>query len=135
MISIVSEALSKIIRDYDVTVLQIESSSSDPDVAIPIEKLVIINTGLNTHYSMEFRLAHELSHIIYGDSESQKVYAFSPLSKKEEENVANYQAIRMLARIAYQDTPMEYRNYIDFMDIFGLPLHFENVVKRAVSSI
>lgn len=136
MINDLMDYLLNLCRKEDIDVkFTNELDEYTPDICYPKHRKIIINNNCLTTVDPTFRLAHEINHILHGDTESQKIYAFSPLSKKDEENTANYHAIKLLARIAYQDTPMEYRNYLDFMDFFGLPLHFENMVKRAVSSV
>ncbi|MCM0582153.1 hypothetical protein H9L19_06650 [Weissella diestrammenae] len=108
---------------------------STPDICYPKHRKIIINKNYNTIISIAFRLAHEMSHILYGDSDAQGVYAFSPLSKKFEERLAHENGIELIARYVYSDTPVENRNYLNFMYEFGLPSSFENTVSDIVKKI
>ena len=55
--------------------------------------------------------------------------------KNREERDAHFNAVKLIAKYIYQEVPLEYRNYINFMDESGLPSHFEYMVKEAIESI
>ena len=105
---------------------------SSPDVAFPFIRRIMMNPNYQTSYSFVFRLAHEISHILFGDDDLLPYYRFSPFFLKAEENSANTNAIRLIARIVYHDVPDEQRNWIEFMDHLGLQSHFEFAVKQAL---
>ena len=109
--------------------------SSTPDVSIPSQRKIIINENYNTTIQPAFRLAHEISHIMLGNYEENCVYTFSIGTRRRSEREANENAVRMLAKYVYKDTPLEYRNYINFMNEFGLPSSFEGMVKYIIESI
>ncbi|MHC6132241.1 hypothetical protein L8N14_017300, partial [Serratia marcescens] len=72
---------------------------------------VIVNADsifMNYNYSKvsyPFRLAHELSHLLYGDISSQVVYHFSECGKRGEELLAHKNAIKMLMGIKKPTSP------------------------------
>jgi Domain of unknown function (DUF955). len=113
-------------------VLSDELSSSTADFAITKLRTVVMNVNLDSGIELVFRLAHELSHLLFGDSDNVKLYQFSPYFQKSEERTAHNQAMHMIAKFVFQDTPIEYRNYLNFMDILGLPSWFEEMAKDAV---
>lgn len=98
------------------------------DFVMPKLKTIILNMHYQTSVSLAFRLAHEISHLLYGDYSSQNLYHFSPLCVTFEERAAHVGAIHLIAKYVYKEVPKEYRNYKDFIDILGLPSSFENMV-------
>ena len=112
-----------------------QRSTSIPDIAVAGDDVIYINLNFFTGFSIVFRLAHELAHLLYGDVESQQVYAFSPLSEKYEERLAHLNASKILANMMYYEVPMDKRNYINFMNQFTLPSSFEGIVREAIESV
>ena len=87
----------------------------------------------NEHRSnYEFGLAHELAHAIYGDPDGESYYSFSLLLRNEEEKAANANAIKIIARFVYRDTPIERRNWKMFIDAFNLPDRMHDLVKEII---
>lgn len=80
----------------------------------------------------EFGLAHELAHALYGDPNGEQYYPFSLLFKNEEETAANKNAVRLISDFVYRDTPIEFRNWEHFVNVFNLPSYFECVVKEVI---
>ncbi|MCB5827545.1 MULTISPECIES: ImmA/IrrE family metallo-endopeptidase [Weissella] len=127
----IKEELLALARRHDIDVVNIDTrNDASPDVAFPFIRQIMMNPNFATGYHYVFRLAHEISHIIYGDAHALPYYRFSPLFLKTEEITANTQAIRVIARIVYRDVPVEQRNWVEFMDYLGLQTHFEPIVKR-----
>lgn len=116
-----------------ISVQYIEGKKSDPDVAFVLNNVINMNPNYDSKFSVDFRLAHEISHILW--SKPTFLYAFSPYMKNREERDAHFNAVKLIAKYIYQEVPLEYRNYINFMDEFGLPSHFEYMVKEAIESI
>lgn len=104
----------------------------DTDICIPSLNTVVINESYVTSVDVAFRLAHEMSHIIFGNDDQNAVYAFSIGSNKYSEVAADRNAIKMIAKFIYQDTPLEYRNWANFMTAFGLPFCLEDMVKEII---
>lgn len=132
MIQNIISTLNDIARESDITIIQVHASASDPDVAIVEDKVIFMNKAFHTSFSYAFRLAHELAHLLNVDTSGQGAYAFSPYSRKVEERRAHEYAALILAGLFFADTPIEYRNYFDFMDILGLPASFEDIARDAV---
>lgn len=109
-------------------------SPSTPDLSIPSERKIIINENSFIGVHVTFRFAHELAHILFGNDNQDYVYQFSIGTKKESERKAHKRALRIISRFVYNETPMEYRNYVDFMNAFNLPSSFENWVKDAIKA-
>lgn len=112
-----------------------ELPSNDPDLCVPSQRKIIINENFSTSIDPTIRLAHEISHILFNDYETNRVYAFSIGSKKASEQKAHYEGLRLVAGFLYQDTPIEYRNWAYFMNWFGLPASFEPTVRSAIESV
>lgn len=112
-------------------------NEDDPDVVVIRDKkppVIVINTNFKTPYPIVARKAHELSHVIYGSDEPM-LYHFSMGFKNEAEIIANKGMITLLAKLMYNETPLEYRNYAYFMECFKLPSWFESVVKDIIKEI
>lgn len=127
--------LLKIANENRIIIKYEQRSSATTDIAVAGDNVVYINLNFFTNFSIVFRLAHELAHLLYGDVESQQIYAFSPLSEKYEEQLAHLNASKMLASLMYYEVPMSNRNYINFMNQFTLPSSFEKIVKEAIESV
>ena len=112
-----------------------ELDSSIPDISVPSQRKIIINANYDTNVEVAFRLAHEISHVMLGNYEENCVQQFSIGTRKRSEQEANENAIRVLGKFVYADTPVEYRNYINFMNEFGLPSSFESMVRDIIEEI
>lgn len=112
-----------------------ELDSSTPDISVPSQRKIIINANYDTHIEVAFRLAHEISHVMLGNYEENCVYQFSIGTRRTSEREANENAVKILGKFVYADTPVEYRNYINFMNEFGLPSSFENMVRNIIKEI
>lgn len=107
----------------------------ESDKCIPAINTIIINENYATKVDVAFRLAHELSHLIFGSRFSDAIYSFSIGSNRDAEREANINALKILCKYLYTDTPLEYRNYVNFMNEFGLPASMENMVKDAILAV
>lgn len=124
------DELLALARRQDIEIINIETDDdASPDVAFPFIKKIMMNPNFDTSYAYNFRLAHEIAHVMYADKESLPYYRFSPFFLKEEENSANNHAIELIVNIAYRDIPTEQRNWLRFMNALGLQSHFESAVK------
>lgn len=127
------DLLSKLIYIADVsgiTIKQIEGSTTDPDVAFCKQKIINLNTNFDSNISVAFRLAHEISHIEFSPPSS--LYTFSPYIRDKEEWETNARAIQIIARLMYEDVPLDKRNWLNFMNEFNLPTWFEPMVKGII---
>lgn len=110
-------------RDF-VDVYFLNMKSSTPDVAIPRDNTVVMNSNFTTKVSLMYRFSHELSHVLYGDPDAQAVYYFSEYGKRGEERLAHRNAIRMLMSI---EMPT---NVNTFMEYYHVPSWLEKDVDR-----
>lgn len=116
-----TEILNNRISEAKIQVISMPSDSSDSDMSNINKRVIIFNPNFETSFSVPFRIAHEMSHILYGSS--SKTYTFSPLSKKTEEIEANIHGIKILADIFFGDyysaiQRWEYR--YRFIELFDL---------------
>lgn len=114
----------------DIKITYIEGSPSDPDVAFCNQKIINMNTNFESNISVAFRIAHEISHILF--SKPSFLYTFSPYVKNKEERQTNERAIHMIARLMYEDVPKDQINWLNFMNEFNLPSWFEPLVKDII---
>ena len=131
------EQIDNIIYASHIILKYAKFNPDDPDVVIiRVDKppVIIINTEFVTPYPMPARKTHEFSHVVYGNGEPM-LYHFSMGFKNQSEIIANKGMIYILAKFIYGDTPLEYRNYSDFMNEFHLPSWFEPVVKDIIKEI
>lgn len=128
------ERIDAQIRTAGINVMYDEFETYDPDVVFIREDkrpLIVINTVSDSDVPVVARKAHELSHILDGDG-SARSYTFSIGFKNNAERIANRGMVWRLAKIIYEDIPLENRNYYDFMNWFNLPSGFEAIVEESV---
>lgn len=107
--------LEEIAAKHSIAVVTAEDLSANvPDSALINSRVVVMNSNLDTSVDYTYRLAHELSHILYGDRDMQIVYQFSEYGKRGEELLAHKNAIEMLMGIKMPASPL---NFIDFYNI------------------
>lgn len=114
----------------EIKIENIEGNSADPDVAFCKNRIINLNNNFECNISVAFRLAHEISHIQF--SQPTFLYTFSPFIKNKEERETNERAIRMIAKLIYNEVPNERRNWANFMSEFNLPSWFEPLVKELI---
>lgn len=120
----IENTLSEIAKRNFVSVYFLGMKSSTPDVAIPRDNTVVMNSNFDTKVNFMYRLAHELSHVLYGDPDAQAVYYFSEYGKRGEELQAHRNAIRMLMSIEMPSSPF------NFMSYYHIPSWLEKDVVR-----
>lgn len=121
--------LENVAQSNDITIIDVDQlSESAPDSSIEKSKLILMNPAYNKS-SYEFRLAHEMSHIIYGSECPDEVYQFSPDVKRGDELVTHKHAIDMLMDIELPTTPFT------FMDFYKIPYWLENYVVSTYNRI
>lgn len=111
----IQESLQNIARKNDIKVLDVHDVKSNvPDTTWTAIKTIMMNFNFDTKVSYNFRLAHELSHLLYGDMSLQEVYQFSEFGKRGEELLAHKNAIKMLMEI---ERPTNVHTFMDFYDV------------------
>lgn len=128
------ERIDAQIKAAGINIMYDEFETYDPDVVFIRENkrpLIVINIVSDSDVPVVARKAHELSHVLDGDG-SAKSYQFSIGFKNNAERIANRGMVWRLAKIIYEDIPLENRNYYDFMNWFKLPSDFEAIVEESV---
>lgn len=123
------DALCDLADERNISIYKLLLKSDTPDVASPVDDSVIMNPNFETQVTYNYRLAHELSHIIYGDHEAQAVYQFSEYGKRGEELLAHRNAIRMLMSIEMPSSPLTFMNY------YRVPAWLENDVTQTYNEL
>lgn len=100
-----------------------------PDTALIKNRAIIMNMNFIVSANYCYRLAHELSHILYGDHEAQAVYQFSEYGKRGEELIAHKNAIRLLMSIEMPSSPLT------FMSYYRVPAWLESDVIRTYNEL
>lgn len=124
-ISEIAEDLQKQAKIHNIDILDVfDLSTQTPDFSVVRRQGVFMNINFDTKVSYEFRLAHEMSHLIYGDGDMQRIYTFSEFGHRHEELIAHRNAIRMLMSI---EMPT---NVNTFMEYYHVPSWLEKDVDR-----
>ncbi|MDM7641055.1 ImmA/IrrE family metallo-endopeptidase [Leuconostoc citreum] len=107
-----TSSLESLACNNDITLVNAEDLSENvPDTALINTRAVIMNKQFDINVDYTYRLAHELSHILYGDKDAQAVYQFSEYGKRGEELLAHRNAIRMLMSIEMPSSPLTFMSY------------------------
>lgn len=122
--------LESLACNNDITLVNAEDLSENvPDTALINTRAVIMNENFDINVDYTYRLAHELSHILYGDHDAQAVYQFSEYGKRGEELLAHRNAIRMLMSIEIPSNPFT------FMSYYKVPSWLENDAIRIYNEL
>ena len=113
-----------------IKITKVVGDENDPDVALCKKRIININRNYESNISSVIRLAHEITHINH--PHHSRLYMFSTHIRNEEERITDEQAIRIVAKLFYGDTPNECRNWVEFMNEFCLPSQFAPLVKDAI---
>lgn len=121
------------IRDYawdnDIGILS--STQFDPHTvchSIPEHRLVVINANYEDSQQLPFQFAHEIGHIINGDTDKSK-FSFS---KVHREGMANLFAIRLLVPWYYENVEEDEASSRWFVESFHLSDSMQNWVDEEV---
>lgn len=134
MIDVISdEVISKLLTIADLHNIIIRDNLNltigTPDVCFTYDKGIVMNPNWAIKVNYSFRLAHELSHILYGDHEAQAVYQFSEYGKRGEELLAHRNAIKMLMDIEMPTTVN------GFMEYYHVPSWLERYANETFKSL
>ncbi len=125
----VIQELEKIAKKNDITIFDVDSLDIDiSDTSMPDSKLVLMNPAYKKS-SYAFRLAHELSHIMYGNNLPDAVYQFSPYFQRGEEYEMHKHAIDMLMEIKRPT------NVQTFMEVYKIPSWLSEYVETVYSQL
>lgn len=126
----ITSSLESLACNNDITLVNAEDLSENvPDTALINTRAVIMNENFDINVDYTYRLAHELSHILYGDHDAQAVYQFSEYGKRGEELLAHRNAIRMLMSIEIPSNPFT------FMSYYKVPSWLENDAIRIYNEL
>lgn len=126
----ITNSLKELAHNHNIIVEDnILLSSGTPDFSVVRRQGVFMNKNFETSVSFNFRLAHELSHLIYGDKDLQKIYTFSEFGHRHEELLAHRYAIRMLMSIEIPSNPFT------FMSYYQVPSWLENDAIRIYNEL
>lgn len=126
----ITNALKEIACNHNIIVEDnINLSSGTPDFSVVNRQGVFMNKNFDTNVSFNFRLAHELSHLIYGNKDIQKIYTFSEFGHRHEELLAHRNAIRMLMSIEMPTTVN------GFMEYYHVPSWLEQYANETFKSL
>src|SRR5699024_12624329 len=95
------ERLLYIANQSGITITEIPGATSDPDVAFCTRKIINIPHNYESHMSVAFRLAHEMSHIQF--SNPSCLYTFSPYIKNRAQREPNERARPLMGRVRCGD--------------------------------
>lgn len=124
-ISEISDELKDQAICHNIDILDIfDLTAETPDFSVVKRQGIFMNLNFDTKVSYEFRLAHELSHLIYGDGDTQRIYTFSEFGHRREEITAHRNAIRMLMSI---EMPTSANT---FMEYYSVPSWLEKDVEN-----
>lgn len=93
---------------------------------------IIFNANWYNRKQLAFSLAHEIGHILNGDSSVKPLY-FTP-NKTKLEYEANTTAIRLLLPYYLEDREKSHIKSYDFMDGFGIPPYLEDTVIEMIKN-
>lgn len=126
----ITNALKEIACNHNIIVEDnINLSSGTPDFSVVNRQGIFMNENFDTNVSFNFRLAHELSHLIYGNKDIQKIYTFSEFGHRHEELLAHRNAIRMLMSIEMPTTVN------GFMEYYHVPSWLEQYANETFKSL
>ncbi|WDQ20899.1 ImmA/IrrE family metallo-endopeptidase [Lactiplantibacillus plantarum] len=103
---------------------QLENRLNPDDVSVSngLLRLVIINLNWNNPTEIPFQFAHEISHVLNGDTGTNYYSTQYPMIKEEYE--ANKRAIKILLDYCKLND-IEFNSKIQFLEAFGIPTNLE----------
>lgn len=137
MIDVISdEVISKLLTiasSHNIIIRDnLNLTNETPDVCFTYDKGIVMNPNWDIKVNYSFRLAHELSHILYGDHDAQAVYQFSEYGKRGEELLAHRNAIRMLMSI---EMPTTVNGFMEYYLIPSWLEHYANETFKSLSVV
>lgn len=122
--------LKKIAFDNDIAyATSSELSPYSPSIAVSDSRVIVVNENWHNHQELPFIVAHELSHLLNNDS--GVLYYSTTTSRSKIEQSANSRAVDLLLEYAHE-TDTYTGNYVQFMEQFGIPSKFEELVQSKI---
>lgn len=94
---------------------------------------VVMNLDWHNPKEFVFQLAHELAHVIHGDSGDIVFYHASFTGKESVEYKANVGAVKLLVPFYCQEVDRECVNSANFMEAFHVPNYLSSVVEHEIT--
>lgn len=107
-------------------VISKDLSPYTPSAVDTQERRIVFNMNWHNQKQLAFSLAHEIGHVLNGDSSVKPLY-FTP-NKNKLEYEANATAIRMLLPFYLEGKEKSHIRIYDFIEGFGIPTYLEDVV-------
>ncbi|WDF83596.1 ImmA/IrrE family metallo-endopeptidase [Lacticaseibacillus pabuli] len=101
-----------------------------PSVAIPQRKAIMLNANWGRPDEVPFMAAHEIGHVLNGDS--GRLYYDNKRVKSDTERDADRTAIKVLYNICKNDEDFDaaYFNPVQFMENFKIPDCYRDYVQK-----
>ncbi|MDN2649606.1 ImmA/IrrE family metallo-endopeptidase [Leuconostoc lactis] len=132
-ISEIVEELQRQAKSHNIDILDIfDLSPEAPDFSVVKRQGVFMNINFDTKVSYEFRLAHELSHLLYGNGDIQRIYTFSEFGHRREELLAHRNAIHMLMSI---EMPTTVNGFMEYYHVPSWLEHYANETFKSLSVV
>lgn len=129
----ITSSLESLACNNDITLVNAEDLSENvPDTALINTRAVIMNKQFDINVDYTYRLAHELSHVLYGDKDAQAVYQFSEYGKRGEELLAHKNAIKMLMSI---EMPTTVNGFMEYYHVPSWLEHYANETFKSLSVV
>lgn len=129
----ITSSLESLAYNNGITLVNAEDLSENvPDTALINTRAVIMNKQFDINVDYTYRLAHELSHILYGDKDAQAVYQFSEYGKRGEELLAHKKAIKMLMSI---EMPTTVNGFMEYYHVPSWLEHYANETFKSLSVV
>lgn len=121
-----------ILKNHITVLLSSELSPYTPSLAKTDDRTVIVNMNWHDRKQIPLQFAHELGHIINGDESYHPLYFSFLQSDYKVELSANRFAIEKLLPYYLKDKEADSINFNDFMTMFSIPEHLENIVQQEI---
>lgn len=119
-------------REYHIDVKWKHFSPTTPPGSSYEYRRVVMNLDWHRPEELIFQLAHELAHVIHGDTGDVVFYHASFTGKESVEYKANVGAVELLVPFYCQGTEIQCVNSANFMQSFHVPHYLASVVSEKI---
>lgn len=125
--------LSEKAEEYHIDVKWKHFSPTTPPGSSYEYRRVVMNVDWHRPEEFVFQFAHELAHVIHGDSGDIVFYHASFTGKESVEYKANVGAVKLLVPFYCQEVDRECVNSANFMEAFHVPNYLSSVVEHEIT--
>lgn len=125
--------LSEKAEEYHIDVKWKHFSPTTPPGSSYEYRRVVMNVDWHRPEEFVFQFAHELAHVIHGDSGDIVFYHASFTGKESVEYKANVGAVKLLVPFYCQEVDGECVNSANFMEAFHVPNYLSSVVEHEIT--